>query len=191
MTDPRAARDREIEALAALLDSTGADRTRWPAPDRLRFAALIASDPEAQRLLREAEALDRLLDLAPAPGSAETNALADRIMASLAAGEARPEVPGIAARAREADSAKPGIAAPPSGRAAVIRAQPPPRRSPDTWKAAMLLAASLVIGIFAGTSTFMQDAVLPLVGAAEDVEVDLTQVGLDGDSATLLEEGLL
>lgn len=166
----------EIAAFCALLDSHGADRTRWPAPARLRFAPLLAESAEARQLLAEASALDRLLDLAPVPEAGVTEALASRIAAAAAREP-------VVAPAR--DVLRP---------AASLRAiQARHRTEGASWQAAMLLAASLVLGIFAGTSSWMEDAVAPLIGvaSAEDVELDLSQVGLDGDSATVFEEGLL
>ena len=63
MVKDRRAEDRL--ALERLLDVCGADRTRWPARERLRFASFIGEDEGAKRLLAEADALDSLLDLAP------------------------------------------------------------------------------------------------------------------------------
>ncbi len=48
---------------------------------RRDFAGVLARDSAAKTRLREAEALDRLLDLAPQPAT-DTRALADRILAA-------------------------------------------------------------------------------------------------------------
>src|SRR5262245_9466806 len=79
MTDNEPMGLDDMNALDELLAAYGADRTRWPAPERLRFAPLIKSSAEARRRLAEAEALDRLLDMAPEPRT-DRSALADRIV---------------------------------------------------------------------------------------------------------------
>ncbi len=58
-------RAEDREALERLLEIYGADRTRWPARERLRFAGVISDDKAAARMLAEADALDRLLEQAP------------------------------------------------------------------------------------------------------------------------------
>ena len=70
----------------ALLESTleryGADRTRWPADMRRQLAGLLGTSKEAQRLVSEAAALDRLLDMAPSLSDARGKALAVRIVSA-------------------------------------------------------------------------------------------------------------
>lgn len=141
-------RAREIEALRRLLEIHGADRTRWPARERLRFAHLLAEDAEASALLAEAEALDRLLDRAPRVGAERQAALADRIVAAAIA------------------SGRPGVVPAPSERRAAgnvldlgeARSRSPvlqQRRSSGRksgWQAAALMAASLVLGVLVGAT---------------------------------------
>ena len=67
-TKDRRAEDRQ--ALERLLEIYGADRTRWPARERLRFASLVAEDDAARHLMAEATALGSLLDLAPKASAA-------------------------------------------------------------------------------------------------------------------------
>jgi anti-sigma factor RsiW len=59
------------ERFVALLDAYGAEPSRWPEAERADAQALLASDPELQRLHTRALELDRLLDagvaLAPSP----------------------------------------------------------------------------------------------------------------------------
>ena len=119
----------EMEALQRLLESHGADRTRWPARDRLRFAQMIAEDAEARRLVAEATALDSLLKLAPAPSVEREQEIGARILA-LAQAEPRAVEKEVELRARPRVQ-RPGL-----------------RHLP----AAALLAASLLVGVFAGTS---------------------------------------
>src|SRR5262245_7919941 len=80
MTKDMRAEDRQ--ALERLLEIYGADRTRWPARERLRFASLVAEDEASRRLMAEASALDRLLDVAPKASAAREHALKERIVAA-------------------------------------------------------------------------------------------------------------
>ena len=80
MTKDKRSEDRQ--ALERLLKVYGADRTRWPARERLRFAGLVAEDDAGRRLVAEATALDSLLDLAPKASAAREHALKERIVAA-------------------------------------------------------------------------------------------------------------
>lgn len=159
-----------LDALEQVLERFGSDRTRWPAPVRRDFAGVLARDPAAKARLREAEALDRLLDLAPQPAT-DTRALADRILA--AATVDRPAV------------------SPPKAR--VAWASLGGRTGVDTpWPAAALLAASLVLGAFFGLNGTFDAAVSPLVAAASsDVDIDSSQIAFESDSVGMFEEDLL
>jgi hypothetical protein len=127
-----------IEGLVHLLDVYGADRARWPARERLRYTGFIGDNAAARRIVAEAEALDGLLDMAPEPDPARVDALAQRIMAT-ATGGAR-------GAARTAPAALPPAVA---RRAASDRL--------IDWPAAALLAASLMLGVFAGTSGIAEE----------------------------------
>lgn len=124
-----------------LLEVYGADRTRWPLAARAKAMARLASDGTAQRLMAEAEALDAVLLQGPEPAGAEVMALADRIIA--------------------ATRATPRVVA--SGRPVVQPLAAPPVRKVvfdhSLWRAMALLAASLMIGIFAGQSQIGAGAV--------------------------------
>jgi hypothetical protein len=164
----------ELDALEQVLERFGSDRTRWPAPVRRDFAGLLATDAEAQKCLREAEALDRLLDLAPRP-EINTRALADRIVAAAAADKPA---------ARPASSAvKP---------ASVFQGRTL-RAAEAQWPAAALLAASLVLGMFSGVSGAFNTAVEPLMVASTsiDTEIDPGQLALDSDALSMFEEDAL
>ena len=183
MTEDRNVQSGDFTELEELLAIHGADRTRWPAPERRKFASLLATDGEAQRLLREAAALDRLLDLAPGPHT-ENAALAERIVAAAS----REAGVGSRLRFRRADR-RPrlfGAAADLALRRASLRASQVP--------AAALLAASLVIGIIAGTSGALDAAIGPLAAATaveSEGDADASQLALGSDEAGLLEEDLL
>lgn len=157
-----------LELLDDVLAAYGGDRTRWPAAARLELSQLISSSHEARTMLAEAEALDRLLDMAPAVASSRISALSDRIMAQAMRG------PRIVA--------------------AKDLAPPPAARPKPVWRrhAAGLsaLAASLMIGLFAGQNATVAPAVTELASAvgieslsdnAKLAATDETYVGLDED----------
>lgn len=157
-----------LELLDHVLAAYGSDRTRWPASSRLELAELIAHSDGARAMLAEAEALDRLLDMAPAVASARVAALSDRIAAQ-------------ALRGPRIVSAK-EIMAPPAARPAPVW-----RRHAAGISA---LAASLMIGLFAGQNATVAPAVSELASAvgieslsdnAKVAATDETYVGLDED----------
>lgn len=166
----------ELAALVNRLDISGADRTRWPAQERLRFASLISGNQEAQRLLAEAAALDRLLDTIPPADPAKLADLIDRIVAAAEA-EGRPRADNVVS-----------ISAARRAPAAAVR-RPLYQRS--TWQAAALLAASLFVGAFVGNSGLLGSAV-PSLGSEYDVaEADVTELVIDGNRSSLIEEDTL
>lgn len=177
MTD--ATRQNELETFRSLLDAYGADRARWPAGAARRWESLLRSDSEARRLLAEAAAFDRLLDQAAteADESPASRALADRILAS------------AAARPLLRPSPLPGnvtVLAP-------RRAPPPPRFARRTeWRAAALLAASLLCGLYIGQQGLGDDL---LSSASETVgfaaSTDTAALGLPLTGTTALEEDAL
>ena len=134
----RQAEDRE--ALERLLDIYGADRTRWPARERLRFASVISEDEAAARLLTQADALDRLLDQAPRTSEADIDALKERIMAA-------------ALRAGPVKLAVVGAEKPLSGRSWPAHLRRPAFAAKAVeWSATAVLAASLVLGVALGSA---------------------------------------
>lgn len=174
MTDKTMMEANGFAALEEVLERFGSDRTRWPAPLRRNLAGLLAESAEAKARLREAEALDRLLDLAPEP-EIDTRALADRILAAAIA-----EAPAAAAL--------PSVAVVPP---APLSRRPPMHRERE-WPAAALLAASLVLGTLFGVSGTFDQAVAPLVAdASGDVEFDSGQIAFDSDAFSMFEEDLL
>jgi len=157
----------ERKALELFLDVYGADRTRWPARDRLRFAGIIGEDEEALRLVSEAAALDRLLDLSVPISDERERALRDRIMSAAVDAPAKP----------------------------AHRQVMPAAFGRSEWPAAAVLAASLVVGVFLGSSgtldTTMQE-VGDVAGLTTTVIAEDSQLALLGDETALLtEEDLL
>lgn len=136
-------RSSPMAELARLLDAWGGMPERWPTEARERIEAIARAEPEAQRLLAEARALDSLLDLgrhtvAQLP-LAERSALASRIVAAAIAGER-------VATHRDEPSREAGEVVPLQPRRR-SRAVPVMR---GEWRAAALMAASLLLGVYLG-----------------------------------------
>lgn len=173
MTEKSTIKGAGLDALEQVLERFGSDRTRWPAPVRRSLAGLLAGNAEAKARLREAEALDRLLDLAAEP-EIDTRALADRILAAAAA-----EIPP---------------AAPPKARVAwaIFDRRTAARVAEAQWPAAAFLAASLVLGTVFGLSGALDAAVEPLVAdASYETEMDPGLIAFDSDAIGMFEEDLL
>jgi hypothetical protein len=170
-----------------LLDVYGSDRTRWPVEARASAAQLAARDPAACRLLLEAEALDRVLVRAPLPSLASEAALAERI---LAAAQRSPRM------VRSGDAVPSTLADGPSRvflegkQGSVLRLSDRRgwlHRSP-AGRAAGLLAACLMLGVFLGASAVPQ----PVIPALEE----FTGISIGNGNAAqapfdLLDEDLL
>ncbi len=154
-----------LAELETVLDTYGADRTRWPAPVRRSLSGLIAGNAQARQMLEDAEAFDRLLDQAPAPSREEISRLTDRIVAA-AAGQPRLAV------SRSSKTVVPA----------------PPRVSRQQGWAAAALAASLTLGIFAGQSISIDSAGLT---SASGETAGSGQLALFDESDALLSEELL
>lgn len=159
---------RSLQDLQQLLDVHGGDRTRWPAAERLRLASFIASQPMAATALDEAMALDRLLDLAPTVSVERERALAARIVSAAAAAKAVP-----------ADVA--------AGRVVALRR--PAASSFMRHAGAVLLAASLVLGIFAG-ATGQISSTVEVLAEALGLADDEPELALAVDPVTSGEEAL-
>lgn len=168
MMDGEDNRSATLEGLQRLLDVYGADRSRWPARERLRYVPLLAESAEARRLMAEARALDALLDEAPAPDNADLEALAARIM--VAAGAA-PEARGSTVTAFR-----------PRGQVTRV----PRSEGRFGWAAAALLAASLILGVFAGTAGLVDEpmsALADLGSPASDGDDDVSRLAFEADDA--------
>lgn len=175
---------KELDALERLLDVYGADRTRWPACERLQFASLIADEPEAQRLLAEAAALDRLLDVAPAARTEQEQGLIGRIVAAARVQQHKP------LSASEVAPAVSNIVKLPAW---VRRPQIAGAFGASEWPAAGLLAASLVLGVMLG-SAGMLDSTMQEVAEVAGLSSSLTvesQLTLNEDTAAWAGEELL
>lgn len=181
------ARDDRAEnrqALARLLDACGADRTRWPARERLRFAGFISEDAEAQRMLAEARALDALLDCAPRATEEREHALKERIVAAALRS-------GATSFTVVAGSA-PAMPAPRTvfGRNPLVRRLATARE----WPAAAVLAASLVVGVMLGSAGTFDTTAQEMAQAAGFAEADASsssQLALGEEMVALADEELL
>ncbi len=168
-----------LAELGQLLDVYGADRGRWPADERTAAAQLAARDGEARRLVAEAEALDRVLDSAPAPAPAVEAALAERIVA---AAQRSPRIVKLEdARPAAASDASAVLAA---AVPAIATASPRrPRLSGREARAVGRLVASLMIGVVLGNSE-LTPQILPeladMAGLASD-RGGLVQVALSDE----------
>jgi hypothetical protein len=147
-----------------LLEIYGSDRTRWPLEARASAGQLTARDPAACRLLLEAEALDRILERAPLPSLASEAALAERIVAA-AQRSPRMVRTGDGGASAAGDGALKATTAGASAHSVVRLAD---RRrwlnGSPAGRAAGLLAACLMLGIFLGASAVPQ----PVIPALEE-----------------------
>ncbi|MBX9684373.1 MAG: hypothetical protein K2X41_11345 [Hyphomicrobium sp.] len=161
-----------LNDLEAALEAYGADRTRWPAPLRHALSTIISTNPEAGRMLREAEAFDRLLDAAPTLSADAVARLAGRIDE---AAMRQPRLVGAEGMPKASQSSVP---------------QRRPIRRFDHAIAAAALAASLVFGIVVGQSPVVDPAAQLLIGSSGD-DASGPQIASVDDADGLLEEDLL
>jgi hypothetical protein len=177
-------RAEDRQALERLLEVYGAERTRWPARERLRFAGFIAEDEAAKRLVSEASALDALLDLAPRASEAHERALQERIVAAaLRSSETKFAVvggggaaPQFSLRSR-LSSLTSGFGKAPAGR---------------EWPAAALLAASLALGVFLGSAGTFDSTVQRVADVAGlSASTDTSQLARGEDIVAVADEDLL
>jgi hypothetical protein len=104
-----------IERFKVLVEAYGANPARWPEAERALAEAFANATPEAQRILSEASALDRLLDAAST--APVTRDLETRVLGSFGAPKTRRWLPEVM-----------------------------------PWTQAAALAASLVLGMLAGSA---------------------------------------
>jgi hypothetical protein len=166
-------RNQRLADLQSALDAFGADRTRWPAHVRHGLSAFVSGDAEAQRLVNEAAAFDRLLDAAPTLSADRLDALAHRISALA---ERQPHV----IHSRE----KMGVEnnAPHGGLGFARR---------ERAFAGAALAASLLLGIFAGQTPAIDPGAALLIETTASDDGAAQQFALSDDADVLLYEDLL
>ena len=182
-------RAEDRQALVRLLEIYGADRTRWPARERLRFAGFISEDDDARRAMVEAAALERLLDLAPKASSTREQALKERIVAAAL----RSAEPRLAVVTRGSDGAAWRPRAASAARAAWARL-PSLAGAPASsgWAAAELLAASLFVGVLLGSAGTFDTTVQQVAEATGyAVSADSSQLALGEEMVAAADEDLL
>ncbi len=159
-----------LDKLEAALDTYGADRTRWPAPLRLTLSGLIAGSAEAQRMLRDAEAFDRLLDSAPQYDAGRLGQLSERIAS---AAERQPRLVSDRPASATQAAARPGFLRRYNGFAATA------------------LAASLVLGVFAGQLNLFNSTADVLLGGGSSGVTAGKQMAQTDDADSFLDEDML
>lgn len=191
----------EIERLKTLVEIYGGERERWPAAERLQMSRLVAADAQAAEIVAEAEALDRLLDTAPALNADRLSDLTSRIVASAQAegrwqGEGLvgsvADVPEVStARLREGvrdDGLLPSKFQGGGWRGST--GWTTTRRGP--LASAAMLAASLVFGVFIGLSAITIDIMPDTQVVADAGDDSLFQQLVTGeDNVDALVEELL
>ncbi|MEZ5923935.1 MAG: hypothetical protein R3D57_06070 [Hyphomicrobiaceae bacterium] len=159
-----------LERLNIAIDAFGGDPSRWPDGEREALKAIVKHHPELKARLREERALDRVLAQAPAVPAEQLDRLRERIMGA------------IAAEARAYDDRAGATVVP-----LPMRARSPRPILRQSWPAAAALAASLLIGVWLGSSEFSQPAVESLVASAG---LDVAATG-DADVFDVMDEELL
>ncbi len=157
----------ERELLEMTLEIYGADRTRWPVQRRHELSQFIAASAEAQKLIANAAAFDRLIDSTPTVDAGRQKDLLARIMSEV---ERAPRV--------------------------VIDKGPPLRSERPVFRrwtgAGAALAASLMIGVIAGQSTSFSTAAEDFAALAGFETASATQqLAQTDESGGYFEEDLL
>jgi anti-sigma factor RsiW len=147
-----------FDALDRALEAYGANTARWPKATRGKLEAFLAGNSEAQKRVTEALALDRVLSFAPRLSDADNSALAGRI---------------VAAAARQPRAVTGPATVPTAPRWFAGRG--------SQGLAGAALAASLVLGIFAGQSADFETLSDALVSGAQMAQSDETDVITDED----------
>lgn len=162
-------RDMTYAEFEQLLSVYGSERARWPVEARVRAARLVARSPEAERLLQETEALDRVLAQAPLPALAREAELAGRIVM---AAQRSPRV--VTVQPREAAAVRvacpsadeemegPAVATPGGRRGWVLERVRPVVAHHSVGVGAALSAAALMMGVLLGMSNLPQPVLRPV-----------------------------
>ena len=206
MTDATQKSNLELDALAQCLAVHGPDTSRWPLQSQHRFAALVAGNVTAQKMLREAAALERLVRDAPAPNPKRLQQLRDRVMqaaaqtprAQIAAPVTLVPVPVVPVPVVPVPASWPGLAtASPSPDQSVNsrmgRNQPVMPLRIFGLPASLALAASLLLGIVVGGAGLPETpwgsevpAAMASEGDADDAELAFGTESSDLDAEDFL-----
>lgn len=177
-----------LEELRGVLDAYGADPARWPQSAREQLVSLTTQSTEAARLLEEARALDQVLGFAPVAGERDVRSASAGLLARLAAMEESSGASSVSTGNPSLGAGEATIVAFPAGK-------PAPRKASRaiSWREPAILAASLLIGVFAGGQGLLDQAGLPVAEWAgwSSEEDDLSILAMEGGSTEGLEEDLL
>ncbi len=149
-----------LERLQHLLDVHGANVARWPADEARALPTFAATSPTARAMLAEARAFDEVLKRAPNTPANRIGSLTDKIVAGATLASQSPAAPARAV------------------------AQPPPKRAMQRsrWPAIAAMAASLLIGVYAGFNGWAPQALQEVAWLSADQAVstaveDFSQYG--------------
>lgn len=154
-----------FDLLERTLATFGADAARWPRDVQSRLPAFIAANRQAQTRLAEARALDKVLEFAPRLSDERSRHLVDEIVAR-AARQPRVVTGGGAALARPSHF----------------------NRLRTHTIAAAALAASLMLGVFAGQNATVGNLTEAMVGGGS---TSSQQVAQGDETENLFDEDLL
>lgn len=133
-------REDLLKELEWALDIAGPNPVRWPKGCCARLSAFVESDDEAARLYAEHKALDRVLGCAP-EGAARSEIETCILKAAFGLKQERAQPSGFEVRLAGGGGTRHRM------RPVLFRA---PRRA--LWGEAVLLAASLALGVYIGIS---------------------------------------
>ncbi len=167
--------DRQAqERLRQLLAAYGADRIKWPEPDRARFADDAPDEMALSDEITDARQVDLLLShaTAPAPDTSAATRIAERIL-------------------QEAEVPAPDNIFEFTAQGAA-RGQTRPRSRIALWPDTALIAASLIVGVVLGQSDLLTEIGFGfgLTGASTVEELGNAVLGLNIDSSLISEDML-
>ncbi len=182
MTDQNTSAEK-LTALRQVLERFGSNTDRWPERLRDDLRQFVATDNAARQALAEARALDDVLKLAPEPDADRMSDVAARIMVAV-------DEDLDAHTARDFNAA--------SDTATPIGTVIPMRRKlsipSENWQTAAVLAASLVVGVFAGNAGLfdtMLSGFQPTTVASTTSSPEMVTVLVEDDADDLADEDLL
>jgi hypothetical protein len=158
-----------LERLDRLLAAYGGNDKRWPETDRKGLASFLAGNAEGRRRVREAVALDAVLDKCAFVSSKVDARIIERIVAAAEQDKAPASAVIVPFKSRVRLVAKPAV-----GR--TMR-----------WREASLLAATLLVGLYIGAAG-IADRVLTGDG---DSEFESALVVLPSDLSVTADEETL
>ena len=190
MTETITSHASELEALESHLAVYGPDLSRWPLATQQRFVVLLTNNDEAQRLMAEAKALARIVFDGPVPAVPPEHASVLRAKLMRAVEVER----GSGGVASAFPASRPHVGKPalvfdqPGGNLARQAAAQPKRAPPRVFglPARAALAASLVLGLFAGSfglADQIMSPIIPIVSAQMERNAEPQEASLDDELA--------